>query len=426
MTKFISKTTFKDFIECPKNTWLKNNRPDLKHLFTPTEFAKHLFEQGNEVEKEAQRLFSNVTIIDSTGDNAVQNTQQAIKKKTTISQATFAVDGLYAKLDILEYNTGTDSWNMYEIKSSSSVKDNGQYNKVDHITDAAFQALVLQKADIPINKFFLIHLDKEYIRSGDLNVHELFCIEDETEKILTRANEIKDLVEASKEYLARDVEPKGGCECVYKTRSNHCATFKISNPSIPEYGVHDISRIHKKKLELCMERGVYEMCDVPEDLKLSDKQKTQVRTATNNKLEIDEDLISEQLDSLVFPLYFLDYEAVSFAMPKFDGYNPYAHIPFQFSLHVLDNPNAELKECGYLHKGLLSLRSGVLKPSFIYCTRKRWKSSAICMSPILFTIDSVFLIPFSCKIPKSSAILLSCSSGESFSTISSSCFSGNL
>lgn len=50
----ISKTTFLQFQICPKDTWLRLHKPELLEKFVPTEFEKHLFEQGNEVEEQAR------------------------------------------------------------------------------------------------------------------------------------------------------------------------------------------------------------------------------------------------------------------------------------------------------------------------------------------------------------------------------------
>ena len=37
-------------------------------------------------------------------------------------------------------------------------------------------------------------------------------------------------------------------------------------------------------------------------------------------------------------------------MPAFDGYSPYQRIPFQFSLHILRAPDAELEHVEFLHE----------------------------------------------------------------------------
>jgi len=50
---------------------------------------------------------------------------------------------------------------------------------------------------------------------------------------------------------------------------------------------------------------------------------------------IDKDGIREFLDTLSFPLYFLDFETMQPVIPEFDGTRPYQQIPFQYSLHYI-------------------------------------------------------------------------------------------
>ena len=40
------------------------------------------------------------------------------------------------------------------------------------------------------------------------------------------------------------------------------------------------------------------------------------------------------MDSLNYPLYFIDYESCQYAIPEYEGTKPYQQIPFQYSLHI--------------------------------------------------------------------------------------------
>ena len=44
----------------------------------------------------------------------------------------------------------------------------------------------------------------------------------------------------------------------------------------------------------------------------------------------------------------MDFETVRFAVPKFNNSYPYEQIPNQYSIHVLDNENAEPVHLSYL------------------------------------------------------------------------------
>jgi hypothetical protein len=68
------------------------------------------------------------------------------------------------------------------------------------------------------------------------------------------------------------------------------------------------------------------------------------------KPTIHHEKIREFIDKLEYPIYFLDYETLMSLIPYFDGHRPYQQIPFQYSLHVLETPDSEVKHLGYLHQ----------------------------------------------------------------------------
>ena len=41
------------------------------------------------------------------------------------------------------------------------------------------------------------------------------------------------------------------------------------------------------------------------------------------------------MDSLKYPLYFIDYETYQLAIPENEGTRPYQQLPFQYSLHII-------------------------------------------------------------------------------------------
>lgn len=352
MKNVISKTTFLSFLECPRNVWLQIHRPDEAGKCELSDFELHILEQGNEVEAEAQKLFPSGVQIISTEDQAVEDTKKLMEDKTpTIFQATFFEDGFIAKNDMLSYDAEKDCWNLYEVKGTNAIKEDSAGNR-DHIDDLAFQLSVLHHAGVQVGKCFIIHLNKEYVRIGDIDLKALFEIEDVTEKIEARLPEIEERMKIAKEYLNSEKEPPRGCECVYKARKKHCTSFQISNPHVPDYSVHDLSRVSKKKLDLFIERNIFDLNDIPDDFELTENQKNQVLAHQRQKPMIDTEKIKDELATLAFPLYFFDYEAFGPAIPAFNGYGPYKHIPFQFSLHVLRDLESPLEHVEFLHETL--------------------------------------------------------------------------
>jgi hypothetical protein len=346
----ISKTTFLQFQICPKDTWLRLHKPELVETFVLTEFEKHLLEQGNEVEEKARQLFPNGFLVTATGDNALDETRRFMAVETeAIFQATFLADGFFAKCDVLEPGAVPGTWDILEIKGTNSKKEGSEDR--DHISDLAFQKHVLELTGITVGRTCIVHLNKEYVRSGPLDLQALFIIDDSSEQVNALAAGLLGEMHAAREYLNKATEPNVGCDCHLSGRSRHCRTFSYSHPEIPNYSVHDIVRIgqSKKKLEYFMNEHIYIIDDVPDDYKLGDAQKLQVHAHKKQKPIINRDAIEQILGAYVFPLHFFDYETYAPAIPAFDGYSPYKKIPFQFSLHTLRGKDGEPEHVEFLH-----------------------------------------------------------------------------
>ncbi len=349
--QLVSKNVFQEFLYCPKNTWLKLHKPELLDTFALSEFELHLMEQGSDVELLSHRLhlFQGGVEIDSSGKERMQETMRLMTEKTpAIFHATFIKNGFFIRTDALTYDAAHQCWNLYEVKATNAVHEGGR--KRDHIVDIAFQVSILRRAKVPLGQCFHVRLNKEYVRAGDIDVEALFEIENVTEKVRRRLSEVEAKMDASAEYLNTAEEPVGGCACVYSGRKNHCTLFAYLNPHIPEYSVHDLSHIHRTKLFRFMEQRIYSIGDIsdPDEFELSERQKKQIAVHTVQKPIIAVEKIREDLVSLTFPLYFFDYETFASAVPVFNGYSPYQHIPFQFSLHILREADAKLEHVDYL------------------------------------------------------------------------------
>lgn len=83
-----------------------------------------------------------------------------------------------------------------------------------------------------------------------------------------------------------------------------------------------------------------------EDIK--EKFKEQINIELSNEKIIKKTEIQEFLNTLTYPIYFLDFETFQQAIPQYDGIRPYMRIPFQYSLHYIEKENGELKHTEYL------------------------------------------------------------------------------
>lgn len=102
-----------------------------------------------------------------------------------------------------------------------------------------------------------------------------------------------------------------------------------------------------EKVELYRE-GVVSMNDIPDDYPLSKNHKIQVDAYKSGRSQIDKEEVREFLKDFEYPLYFMDFESFQPAVPLYDNSKPYQQIPFQYSVHLLASPDAELKHYEFL------------------------------------------------------------------------------
>lgn len=348
--KLISKSIFLDYLTCSKDAWFRLNKPELKE-FEISESLQNRFNQGNVVEEYAKqlRIFSGMVEIKSRGTEARKELDALISKKApAIYQATFIADGYIIRCDVLKWNAETKKWDLYEVKDTNSLHSSG---KRDHLSDVAFQSIVLERYGIPLGRTHIVHLNKEYIRKGNIDIESLFIQNDCTPKVDAREKTIVAEMETAKKYLNQKAEPKNGCDCHYHGRSSHCATFAYSHPEIPEYSVHDLAYIGKSanKLKQLVQHGIYCLHDIEDTSDFTDRQKNQIEVCKLRNSIIVKKEIENILNGYAYPLYFLDYETFAPAVPVYDGYFPYQRIPIQFSLHYIDKKGGSLQHVDYLH-----------------------------------------------------------------------------
>ena len=182
MSKSLSKSRYTAFCQCPKNLWLKVNKPE-EAKDDPALQAR--FEQGNEVGDLAMGLFGpykEVTTHNADGsldlNKMCELTQQYMGQGVdNICEASFSLEGHYCAVDILRRNG--DGWDIYEVKSSSFPECDGEETKLEkYAPDIAYQKWVLTQCGVKVINTYLVCLNSSYVRHGELDIKSLFVIID--------------------------------------------------------------------------------------------------------------------------------------------------------------------------------------------------------------------------------------------------------
>ncbi len=334
----ISKSDFIAFLDAPRHLWaIKNNR------LTPIEintFLEHLFDQGYNVEKYAEQYIQEVLIP-----------EYNMAPDNVLLQPTAKDHEFEARADVLILNPQTKKWDMYEIKSTTEIKKQHKY-------DVTFQSLVFGK-QYELGDVYILHLNGEYTRNGELNLKNLFARTKVTGIVSELANEVQIL-----RYNALDVISEHDYNQVPSCiRPKQCPCIDICHPDLPDYSIYDINNItaSDKKVRQLENMGVFSIDEVPISFTLSDKQKAQVLVAQNRNVHIDIDMIRKDLNGLHYPMYFIDYESFNPAIPMYDGYKPYDQMPFQWSLHVRRSKDSELEHYEFIETNITDPIVGFLE-----------------------------------------------------------------
>lgn len=338
-TVFLSKSKYCNAVQCNKILWLDENRKELYKSAT----RESVLENGKEVGEIARGIFGEYTNIDFSENfsNMILNTKKAIENKIRIiTEASFKYKRNFCSVDILKNDI--DGIEIYEVKSSTEIHD-------IYIDDVSYQLYVLLGLGYHVKKVCIVYINNQYERKGELELDKLFKIEDVTEIAFSKQNEVKNKVKEINEYMQHEDEPETDID-TYCFKPYQCPYWEYCTRNLPSNNVFKIALMHKKQKFKLYKNNIIEFKDLL-NADLNKKYKEQVEfELLNRSPKIDKDKIKSFLDELYYPLYFLDFETYQQSIPKYDGIHPYEQVPFQYSLHYIENEGGELKHKEYLAK----------------------------------------------------------------------------
>jgi hypothetical protein len=322
----LSKSLFTRGLQCHKSLWLYKFRPELRAK--PDAALQARFDMGTEVGILAQELFpgGHGLSYDNGFSKNIKKTEELLAAGAkTIYEATFRYDDILVMVDILYKGPG--GWEMHEVKSSTETKD-------IFINDTAIQYYVIKGAGLDLTGVFLIHLNNQYTRVGDLDLHTLFTIDDVTGFTVNRQADIPDQLAAMHHTLFGE-EPQIDIG-PYCTDPYECDFKSYCWQHVPACSIFDINKLRTNRKFALYYGGALQFAEIPADFKRSEKMQIQVEAELNDREFINKERIREFLGTITEPVGFMDFETFQEAVPSFDNQRPYQMIPFQYSLHIYE------------------------------------------------------------------------------------------
>ncbi|MBP7652241.1 DUF2779 domain-containing protein [Candidatus Dependentiae bacterium] len=340
--KYLTKTTFLKGAQCAKLLWYFCND---KAQLAENSNEQSAFDQGLMVGQYAKQMFPDGIEInwENGFDNGIAETQKFSNSCKALFEPGFVFGNGFARNDILA-PVKSGKFDIIEVKSANAVKD-------IHIFDVAFQRYCCEGAGIKINKCFIMHINKNYERCGELDINNLFVKIDITKKVAEIMAEIEKMIMDFSTIMNQKKTPRIECgdHCFFPY---HCPLYSklCDEYAGKNYSIFQLRRAKKKAYEFIRD-GIFELANIPASVELNKTHKIQVQTAQTCQPHIDKPALKKFLNKLEFPLYILDFETFSTAVPLFDKIKPYVQVTFQYSLHIVNELNSAPQHFEYLASG---------------------------------------------------------------------------
>jgi predicted RecB family nuclease len=337
----ISKSKFVAGVQCLKRLYLQVREPGLAAGSDASDQA--IMEQGREVGLFARQMFPGGVEVDGSGglDESIRMTRELVANPEVpaIYEGTFEHGGVLVRVDVLQRRRD-GRWRLLEVKSTTGLKEH-------HLDDVAIQARVVSRSGLDLAASCLMHVNRNYVfQGGSIDVRQFFRIRNLTRRVKRLQPKLTFQLRAGFAVLNMPKAPDlpAGRHC---TDPVTCEFFDHCNTPRPDDHVGYLPRIQASAVEELAEIGVESVRDIPDDFPLNERQRRACASVQTGEPWFSTEL-KKELGGIKYPIYFMDFETVNPAIPRFPGMRPYDQLPFQWSVHVLREPGAALDHHEFL------------------------------------------------------------------------------
>ena len=344
-------------LQCLKRLYLEIHDRNLADPVDPSQQA--IFDVGNLVGELARERFAGGTLIEAAyyeQEKAESTTRKQLSNAfvPALYEAAFTFEGIRTRVDILARADAGQGFDLIEVKSTASYKER------EHLPDVAIQLHVVEGSGVPIRRAYLMHIDTSYVyEGGEHDLTRLFALEDVTDMARdyladVAPGKLAEMWESLGQSVTLDIETGRHCKSPYQ-----CPFYGHCHTDEPEHPVGELPRLPGWEEDRLKALGIRDIQSIPPDATGLSHVQWRVRDSVISGKPYVGSELTERLSSIEFPASFLDFEAIAPAVPIFVGTRPYQHIPFQWSLHLLDS-DGSLSHRDYLHDGDDDPRQGFI------------------------------------------------------------------
>ncbi|WP_296894630.1 DUF2779 domain-containing protein [uncultured Methanobrevibacter sp.] len=331
----LSKSRYCEGVQCEKILWLNEHGQDT----VDDKGSEAILETGRKVGELAKGLFGDYEDVDYDNniDVRIEKTRKLLKDgSNVIAEASFAFNNNFCSVDILKNDA--DGVEIYEVKSSTEIKE-------IYLDDISYQYFVLTNAGLNVKKTAIVYINNEYVRGSELDMAQLFNIEDVIDIVRQKQDEIRSNISRFTDLGQNEPDIDIGPHCF---DPYPCSYWQHCTGDLPTPNVFDIAVMQRRSKFKKYYEGKISFEDL-ENENLNPKYLEQIDFELHDREpKIIKSAIDDVLNSLKYPLYFIDYETCQHAIPEIEGTKPYQQIPFQYSLHIIEKEGSPLEHKEFL------------------------------------------------------------------------------
>jgi len=278
-------------------------------------------EEGKEIGERARTLYQNGVLVDERNLNSAVRTTENLINDPNISEifeGTFYLDNYVTRADIMRRKSD-DDWHMIEVKSS--VNDRAEF-----VDDMAYTTMVIKNSGFSVSSISIMLMSRDY-RLGMKN-EELFVEIEHTDEVLARVEIFEEFMDEIAKITGNENTP----EADLRFECKKCSLFKECHGHNVENHIFDLPRLSRPKFDRLTESNIVCIEDIPERFPLTANQ-NRVKVCVQSEQPYVSNRLRTQLEEILWPAFFLDFETVKTAIPLYPDIAPHTQILTQYSIH---------------------------------------------------------------------------------------------
>lgn len=327
-TPLLTKSLYLTGLDNPRQMWY-----EARHDPPLDEGTRWRMEQGQQVATAARKRFPGGEFVGGPPTTA------QLRARRPLFEARFAADGYSARVDVLR-PASSGGWVLTEVKSGTMTR---RPSRQEALSDAAFQAWVLGQTGIDVSSVEVLHLNPDYVSPND---EPLFTTLDFRGERAKWVNEVEDNAPDLRDALHAPGPPEPGV-------SRACKKCECPEPcaEIPDQSVFTLPNLYWGHQDDILSEGRIALDEIQGHPHLKARHERYIEAVQSGEPYVNQAAIRDHLDTLEYPIHFFDFEAIDYALPRYEETSPWAKIPFQYSLHLLPEDEAPIHR-EYLHDGM--------------------------------------------------------------------------